>query len=351
MAITGITISQNNGDLLSVFNPLVFIADVAWTDIAPTQIDVLINKYTGTEEFISIFLGRALVYKDLEGIRQFYCIASEVLQSKLTDFEDFTQTNGTVIENNNQYKFFIRFRNITDTIQSESHNFRGLACSRQIGESPYLSDVKGNDYDKLIAYENEPFYLPAWIDVNTDFFRFDSVDYTPVDNDLLYRLKITKAKGNYKVGYFKIAGSPTIPYRELDVEVREVCPDGLLIKYLDEVGMYRFWQFSKYYDISETSEEIGYLTNFIPSINLGIPEKTQIGKKVARKYILSSDVNIEDIEHIKGMYTSPITYAKIANVWQIVNFNVLNKQIKLKKGNKFLLNAEITMPDRYTVTK
>ena len=350
MAITSITISQTNGDLLSVFNPLVFIADVAWTDFAPPEIYTSIYEYTGTEAPPNIFTGRALIYKDLPGIRQFYLIASEMLQSILTDFEDFAQTNGTVIENNNQKTFQVQFYSLYGTILTY-FVFQGLACSRQIGESPYLSDVKANSYDKLIAYENEPFYLPAWIDADLRYFKFDGVTYTPTELDLLYRLKITKSVGTYSVDYFNPVISNITPQNSLPVEVRESCPDGLLIKYLDEVGMYRFWQFSKYYDISETSEEIGYLTNFIPSINLGIPEKMQIGKRSTRKYILSSDVNIEDIEHIKGMYTSPITYAKIANVWQIVNFNVLNKQIKLKKGNKFLLNAEITMPDRYTVTK
>jgi hypothetical protein len=350
MAITSITISQNNGDLLSIFNPLVFIADVAWTVAAPTQLFCSISI---SDADITIFKGNALVYKDLPGVRQFYLIANEMLQSVLTNFEDFAQTSGTVVENNNQKKFVVQFWNgtISTVIFVDNFVFHGLTCSRQISEDPYLSDVKANSYDKLIAYENEPFYLPAWVDASLRYFKFDGVTYTPTDLDLLYRLKVTKAVGNYSVDYFNPAISNVTPQSSLLVEVREACPDGLLIKYLDDVGIYRFWQFSKYYDISESSEEIGYLTNFIPSINLGIPDKTQIGKKVARKYILSSDVNIEDIEHIKGMYTSPITYAKIANVWQIVNFNVLNKQIKLKKGNKFLLNAEITMPDRYTVTK
>lgn len=167
MAITGITISQSNIEdncnLLSIHNQLVFISDVAYTGEAPelVNVDILDSSDTVLDTF------SAIPYNDIAGARQFAFIANDILKSYMGSIDDF-RSNEKVLEyvDGITKEFTIKFYDPSTSATFASVNFIAMQAARQFGESPCLIAISNN--------VNETYYGAVGMPVYVYFYNKDA---------------------------------------------------------------------------------------------------------------------------------------------------------------------------------
>lgn len=159
--ITGISISQDNkigdSDLLAVHSPLIFLIDVTYTGLIP---DILYcDIYNEDSELLGSF--KCIPYKDLlPEIRQFMFIADGFLRGYMEGFDDFVQTEYSLVYVEDITKIFeLKFRDPDAGIPDEAITFTAIHAIKQFGESPNLLEIYNNDSDLYIAAKNKPCYI------------------------------------------------------------------------------------------------------------------------------------------------------------------------------------------------
>lgn len=189
-----IDIVQNNvtelTNLLSVHNPISFLANVTYVGQAPEHITVFLSDENNNE--LGTF--SAIPYKDINAnTRQFIFIADKIIRSYLDDFYDY-RSELNVIE-------FVP--NITKVMNiwfiddyTGTYDFcKFVAChaSRQFGENQNMIDIEKNqDKHTYIATVGEVVYCYYYsaregdeISVDTNYEYLLDFDDTPfIDNEL-----------------------------------------------------------------------------------------------------------------------------------------------------------------------
>lgn len=341
MAVTSVTITQTNGTYLTVFNPLVFVADVVWTGTAPNDCDFEIEK-----DGSSIFIGRALAYSDSGNTRTFIAVVHEILQNEFTSYLDFVaQTNNSLLETNTNAPFTITF---TCGGQTDSHDFDGFVASRQIGQAPTADIITGNLLPKFRTFKSMPFWLPLFMKFEECTITFENVTLTPAPTSLgkILRAQFVapSSAGMYNATYDFETNTAT-------VEVQDVCTDEIVFRFLDANGLYRLWKFNNRYAVEVKADPIGQLENFILSTNTTIGELKDIGYKAQSTYLLTTTVDIVDIDLFKDIYTSPVVYAYLNSAWVMVRLEFSSRPTKTRKGDAFTIDCTMTIPKTYTITR
>ena len=189
-----IDIVQNNvtelTNLLSVHNPISFLANVTYVGQAPEHITVFLSDENNNE--LGTF--SAIPYKDINAnTRQFIFIADKIVRSYLNEFYDY-RSELNVLE-------FVP--NITKVMNiwfiddyTGTYDFcKFVAChaSRQFGENQNMIDIEKNqDKHTYIATVGEVVYCYYYsaregdgISVDTNYEYLLDFDDTPfIDNEL-----------------------------------------------------------------------------------------------------------------------------------------------------------------------
>lgn len=161
MAVTNITISQDNKtlscDLLSVHNPLIFLAEVDYEAEVPETLYVEVQDEDN--EVLDTFA--AIPYSDSASgnRRTFAFIASAILKAFMDDFDDFESPERTLehVDNITQ-QFTLRFYDESETIEA-SVTFVAIHAARQFGDNPALTSIFNNDDVTYYAAEGMPVYV------------------------------------------------------------------------------------------------------------------------------------------------------------------------------------------------
>jgi len=198
MAVTNITITQDNKvgncDLLSVHNPLVFLAQADYTGEAPEYMYVDVKNVSGT--VLGTFA--CIPYEDVTEGRVFAFIATDILRAFMEDIDDFESEEGVLefVDNITMYftlKFYIGSE--YDTV-----SFTAIHAAGQYGASAAMEDIYNNTDETYYAANGMPVYIYFYNADTDNILNIDdpdpeeiyAVDYddtyfTDFD-DLLYKI-------------------------------------------------------------------------------------------------------------------------------------------------------------------
>lgn len=183
MPISAIIISKDNvtngAALLAAQSPLVFIADVYFNSLPPDRVNVEIQDVD--HNVLATYA--AIPYKDLlDNLRQFVFIADQPIRALLGDFDEFVQSNNTLVYVGGLTKqVYIR---VVDPENAGIYDERLIDfahVARQFGEDPSLVDLFNNDYDVYFAQKDGFVYLYFY---NDNVANEVGVDVPPVLDDL-----------------------------------------------------------------------------------------------------------------------------------------------------------------------
>lgn len=167
-----------------------------------------------------------------------------------------------------------------------------------------------------------------------------------------YRYKTTVAAGSKGVQFFKngiLAGTKTI--RSVDF-----CVGGRILKYLDTKGQYRFYPFTKHYEVNDKPKNLGSTSKFITSLLTDQTNSQNIGSRNTRSVDITAYVPEEDLEILSAIYASPRIYLYIgegtsdtAKDWLEVEISSGDKTVRRRKAKAGEINFSLQLPEHYSV--
>jgi len=154
---------------------------------------------------------------------------------------------------------------------------------------------------------------------------------------------------NWTVNYINVASKTVKPI--------DYCDGGLILKYLDRNGQYRFYPFNSYYEKRDNPKLIGKVNKFITNIKTDQSGENSIGYNNERQIFANADVTNEELEKLTDIYTSPRVYlyigdgtTDIVSDWLAVEIQVQNSIVKRSRGNTGRIDITITLPTHYSIT-
>jgi len=141
-----------------------------------------------------------------------------------------------------------------------------------------------------------------------------------------------------------------------DVQVLDTCPGDLILKYLDKNGQYRFYPFSKFYETTDNPQKIGSVNKFLVSLLSDQSEKRNVGYKNTRQIGATAEVNNDQLEKLKDIYTSPRVYLYVGSGndaktdWLEVEITAAPAIVKRRKANSGYIAININLPENYSIT-
>jgi hypothetical protein len=184
--ITSIDNVQTNitGDcnLISLHNPVVFIAQANYTGTAPEYIDV--DLYDELDVLLGTY--RCIPWLDIStSTRQFIFIADKILRGFMEELDDFIQSGGSIQYCPDSTKIFkLQF----DRYQEASgvvFTVVALHGVRQFGENPAVESVFNNDPLTYIGAAETPIYFYFYND-DVDNIIATTEGYSDRDNFVEY---------------------------------------------------------------------------------------------------------------------------------------------------------------------
>ena len=190
-----IDIIQNNvtelTNLLSVHNPISFLANVIYVGQAPEHVTVFLSDENNNE--LGTF--SAIPYKDIDAnTRQFIFIADKIIRSYLDEFYDY-RSELNVIEFVPNITKFMNIWFIDDHTGTYDYcKFVACHASRQFGENQNMIGIELNqEKTTYIAAVGEVVYVYYYsaregdiISVDTNYEYLLDFDGTPFTDDNLY---------------------------------------------------------------------------------------------------------------------------------------------------------------------
>lgn len=150
MAITDITISQDNivngSNLMPVHSTLVFLVDVTYTGVDPTNILVdIIHDSEVLETY------KCIPFKDpLSNIRTFAFVANDVMKGLMGEFDDFAQLDETLEYVEGRTKLFtLKFYDPDDELVNDSVIIDLVHGAAQFGDDPNFDEIY-NGADQIV---------------------------------------------------------------------------------------------------------------------------------------------------------------------------------------------------------
>lgn len=202
MAISSVTITQDNivdsVNLLSIHNPLVFIADAAYTGSIPDFLNV--KLYDKNDVLLDTFA--CIPYADSTGVRRFAFLANDILKGYMGALEDFASVEKVIEYVPNATTIFkLKFYDPDSEATYDEVTFVAMHAARQIGETPYLESIYNNESETYYTGQNMPAYAYFYNDnelniitVGTGEIIFrplnDYDDYALLDFDDQYLLSL-----------------------------------------------------------------------------------------------------------------------------------------------------------------
>lgn len=351
MAVTNITISQNNvysgSTLMPIHSPLVFIATATFTGTAPDEMQAKIYDTTPT-----LLVTYRAVYLDdpTSTTRRFAFIANDALKSLMSDFNDNDpQLIETLQEADNmQRRLTLIF---SEDVDSASQAVRPAHGARQFGESPNLTDVYSNEEKTFYGLKDGFCYVY--------FFAAPSANVTITDDGV-----VKGVFGTTNVGYYKykttcdvdkvINFNDGVGSYNQNVKIVDECSTGILLKFLDHNGHYRFYPFNQFYETKDNAELIGVTDEFITNILTAQTNSKSIGYNTKRTVLLTADnVRTDALEILSEIYSSPRVYAKIgttdtAQDWVEVTVKG-DGIVKRRKYNSGRVDLTMTYPEHFNI--
>jgi len=184
--ITSIDIVQSNitGDcnLISLHNPVVFIAQANYTGVAPEYIDV--DVY----DSLNVLLGtyRCIPWLDVStSTRQFIFIADKILRGFMEDLDYFIQSGGSLAYCPDSTKIFkLQFKRYAEATAA-MFTIVALHGVRQFGENPAAESVFANEALTYIGAAETPIYFYYYND-DVDNIIATTEGYSDRDNFVEY---------------------------------------------------------------------------------------------------------------------------------------------------------------------
>jgi hypothetical protein len=152
MAITGVTINQNNfvgsSDLLPVHSTLVFLVDVNYSGAVP---DVLLVDISDDSGVLATY--RAIPYKDpLSTQRQFAFVANDVIKGLMGEFDDELQLNETLVYVEDITKTLdLKFYDPDNETTNDQVTATFIHGAAQFGENPNFDAIYNNETDTYLV--------------------------------------------------------------------------------------------------------------------------------------------------------------------------------------------------------
>jgi hypothetical protein len=343
MTVTAVNITQDNivsgVNLLSVHNPLVFIAGAEWTGTPP---DFLTGQIDGVDY-------KATYYREeTASNRSFIFVTDEIIRSIMSDIEDTAQTTGTVIAISNMTTDVTVTMTDLDSTQSDSVDIIACHASNDF-ESEYgaaMFDRYNNASNFYVMAKGQKGYLYWYNDDAANPIKKDASD-TP----------FTLAKG-----FIRKAIEPTetglqeesiiidgVTYTH-NVYVREFCDNSIYLRYIDRDGQYRFMPFNQYHKRSSNPELIGEVDNLVLSLKDDTGDKKQIGYKNSDTLTVQAiNLTSDELALMKDLYNSFDVQINVNNKW--VKVKVRGDNVSKKFKGKFTdVTIDLILPQSYNVT-
>lgn len=351
MAISSVTIVQDNitsgKALLSAHNPLVFLVEAAYTVSTPEYLKVDLKNSAGT--VLNTYI--ALPYSDTGSILTCRFVADDIFRAYMELFDD-TQPNsvGISLDSKSSKLFTLKFYDKNNAATNDTVDLCIAHAVRQIGENPCLTSIYNNDAEIFYGYANKPVYVYFFNPTATgDLDIIVNGNTYSLSNQIVgfYRLFINNlAVGSYSV-QFKV---DNVLVSRKTLVIKEFETNGVLMKFLDKNGQYRFVAANRYYAINDNPATIGTTNEFITSILTNSTNRKVIGKTNERTWLLTVDyVETSELAYIVDIYTSPRVYLYINNIWVEVELTALNPIVKERKANHSKLQFSAKLPDWYTI--
>lgn len=166
-----------------------------------------------------------------------------------------------------------------------------------------------------------------------------------------YRLKTTVEEAK-QIAFFKNSVQDGVA----TIKALDYCEGYKILKYLDKKGQYKFFPFTKFYEVNFNPSQIGLTNEFITNLATAQTNSKNIGYRNERTESLSVEVNEEQLTVLSEIYDSPRVYLYIGNGtsdtlsdWielDSISGDTIGKRRKQKTG---LINIRITYPEQFTV--
>lgn len=309
-------------DVRAVHNPINFLFERSTGD------PYLLIRLKVNDEDKGMF--RANPYQAKNGSIQYIFAADEIARQHMPSFDDYFSNleSPGVVQN--------MFATVELQLLSEANKwetqtaFVAVNAARQIGlEGEKLNDILNNREPSYIFVHGQPGYI-YW-----------------VDEGIFYREKL-------------FLTADTVVERggkEKKIKVLPYCEGDIILKYLDRNGMYRFYRFTKNYERTVDTKEIGAIEHSFASLSTGQGYQKSIGNKSADKIKARAEkVPVEDLNILKDIYTSPRVYFHLGAVghdnlsdWVLVKVKG-DGIAKLPKRNFIDVEIEIELPANNEIT-
>lgn len=177
MAITAINISQDNivngSFLCPVHSPLIFLADVTYTDQEPSILYVDVID-TSNDEVIETY--KCIPFSDpLANLRQFAFVANDVIKGLMGLFDDFAQLNNSFQYADGATKLVkFKFYHSDDELIFDEVTIDLVHGAAQFGENPNFVDVFNNEDQIYYAPEGQFVYIYFYNDDVANALTIDS---------------------------------------------------------------------------------------------------------------------------------------------------------------------------------
>jgi hypothetical protein len=343
MSVTSVEITQDNivssCNLLATHQPLVFIIEALGTDL-PDYLTINVKSAA-----ITLGIFKAVSFEAISGGRNYIFNADSILRCYMPHFDDTEQTNDTIELTTYPMRSFMI--EVTHEALSDEVAIVGYLASRQRGKTEALTEIYGNDNEKVFCFKDRYTNFHYYKQADTALTLAFGTLTASVTKAGLYRAKrkiTTIGASTMAVG---TSGSED---KTITIECLPDCSTGLYLKFLDSNnGYYKHWLFNRHYGLEGASEDIGEVLN--PAINLTMPSRKAIGKRSTKQYILTADnITSEMLTYLNPIGTSPRVYVYIASSWVLCKVEDAAIPFRFRKGNAGDYSIVISLPEQYNVT-
>ena len=309
-------------DVRAVHNPINFLFERG-TGNPYLLVRLIINN-----EDKGIF--RANPYQAKNGNIQYLFAADEIIRQYMPSFDDyFSNLESPGVVQNMFVTVELQLLSEIDEWETQAI-FVAVNAARQIGlEGEKLNDLLNNREPPYIFVHGQPGYI-YWFEEGS-FYR----------EKLFLTADTVIERGG----------------REKKIKVLPYCEGDIILKYLDRNGMYRFYRFTKNYERTVDTDEIGSVEHTFTSLSTGQGYQKSIGNKSVDKIkARAEEVPVEDLNILKDLYTSPRVYFHLGEAgpdslsnWVLVKVKG-DGITKLPKRNFVNVEIEIELPANNEIT-
>lgn len=138
------------------------------------------------------------------------------------------------------------------------------------------------------------------------------------------------------------------------VLIREICGNGIYLKYLDRYGRYRFFLFNNLWRGNFQVSKIGSRANF-SGVNIEQQDRVLGYESDKNITAVADNVTQQEVDVLSDIYTSPRVYLKIGNTdttkdWLLVEVSG-DGGYRLGKLKATKVTMNIKLPRHYAVTE